>query len=188
MSVQTEDKNAVARRHLDARLNRETPIGSLQRPPRGWVKAIRESLGMTTAHLARRMGIVQPSVVTLEQSKALGRIRLDTVQRAASALDCRIVYALVPNQPLESLMESRRRELAEHQLAAVERSMSLENQSVAGKEVRERYLRAIADRISSKTLWDDQERETMTRIHFRQRMMLRRRLPMTRRLASSLLG
>ena len=188
MSVQTEDKNAVARRHLDARLNRETPIGSLQRPPRGWVKAIRESLGMTTAHLARRMGIVQPSVVTLEQSKALGRIRLDTVQRAASALDCRIVYALVPNQPLESLMESRRRELAEHQLAAVERSMSLENQSVAGKEVRERHLRAIADRISSKTLWDDQERETMTRIHFRQRMMLRRRLPMTRRLASSLLG
>ena len=111
---------------------------------------------MTTAQLARRMGIAQSSVVLLEQSEALGRIRLDTLQRAASALDCRIVYALVPNQPLESLVESRRRELAEHQLAAVERSMSLEDQSVQGAEVRGRHLQVIADRISPKDLWDDQ--------------------------------
>ena len=112
---------------------------------------------MTTAQLARRMGIAQSSVVTLEQSEALGRIRLDTLHRAALALDCHLVYVLVPNQSLEGLVKSRRRELAERQLAAVEQSMSLENQSVTDKEVRERHLRAASERIDSKTLWDDQK-------------------------------
>ena len=153
--MQNENKNAVARRHLDARLNRDASVASLQRPPKGWVKAIREALGMTTAHLAQRMGIAQSSVVTLEQSEALGRIRLDTLQRAASALDCRLVYALVPNQPLETLVQSRRRELAERQLAAVEQSMSLENQSVTDKEARERQLQSASERIDAKTLWND---------------------------------
>ena len=153
--MRNEERNAVARRHLDTRLNPNAPLASVQRPPKGWVKAIREALGMTTAQLARRLGIAQSSVVTLEQSEAVGRIRLDTIQRAASALDCHLVYALVPNQPLEALVQSRKRELAEHQLAAVERSMSLENQSVEDKEVRERHLRAVSDRINTKTFWDD---------------------------------
>jgi len=121
------------------------------------VKAIREALGMTTVQLAQRMGIAQSSIVLLEQSEALGRIKLDTLQRAASALDCRLVYALVPNQPLESLVESRRRELAEKQLAAVEQSMSLENQAVEDKEARERHLRAMSGRVVLRTLWDDLE-------------------------------
>lgn len=153
--MQNEDRNAVARRHLDARLNPTVPVASFQRPPKGWVKAIREALGMTTKQLAGRMGIAQSSVVTLEQSEALGRIQLDTLQRAALALDCRLVYALVPNQPLEALVQSRKRQRAERQLAAVEQSMSLENQSVTDKEARERHLRAASERIDAKTLWDE---------------------------------
>jgi predicted DNA-binding mobile mystery protein A len=105
--------------------------------------------------VARRIGIAQSSVVTLEQSEALGRIRLDTLQRVASALDCRLVYALVPNQPLETLVQSRRRELAEHQMAAVEQSMRLENQSVEDQGVKERHVRAVAERISAKSLWEE---------------------------------
>lgn len=152
--MQNEDRNAAARRHLDVRLNPSAPIASLQRPPKGWVKAIREALGMTTKQLARRMKIAQSSVVTLEQSEAHGRIRLDTLQRAALALDCRLVYALVPNQPLEALVQSRRTELAESQLTAVEQSMRLENQSVTDTETRKRQLQAAAERIILKSLWD----------------------------------
>ncbi len=153
--MQAEERNGIARQHLDARLNETTLLEELQRPPRGWVKAIREALGMTTAQLARRMGVAQPSVTLLEQSEALGRIRLDTLTRAAAALDCRLVYALVPNQPLEALVQSRRRELAERQLALVEQSMRLENQSVEDREARDRHLRAVAERIAARDLWDE---------------------------------
>lgn len=153
--MQNENRNATARRHLDARLNRSVTLASLQRPSKGWVKAIREALGMTTVQLARRLKIAQSSVVALERSEALGHIRLETLERAASALDCRLVYALVPNQPLEDQVNSRRRELTEKQLAAVEHTMALENQSVQDAEARERHLRAISDRVNSKTLWDE---------------------------------
>ena len=80
-------QNTTARRHLDARINRQTPVDGLVRPPRGWIKAIREALGMSTAQLARRMGIRQPGVVVLEQSETLAHIKLEALQRAAAALN-----------------------------------------------------------------------------------------------------
>jgi len=143
----------AARRHLDSRLGDATLLQTLQRPPRGWVKAIREALGMTTGQLAARLGVSQPAVVLLEQSEALGHIRLDTLERAAAALECRVVYALVPNEPLEQQVQSRRRELAEQQLAAVEHSMTLENQSVENQETRERLLQALSEQIDPKSIW-----------------------------------
>ncbi|MBS0312545.1 MAG: helix-turn-helix domain-containing protein, partial [Proteobacteria bacterium] len=61
---------ASARRQLDKRLSQLGNIEALTRPPRGWVKAIREALGMTSAQLAKRMGVSQPRVFTLEQAEA----------------------------------------------------------------------------------------------------------------------
>ncbi len=150
----------TARRHLDSRLS-STAVLSLQRPPQGWIKAVREALGMTTAQLARRLGVSQPAVVLLEQSEALGHMKLETLARAAAALDCRLVYALVPNEPLEQRVQSRRREIAEQQLEAVEHSMALENQSVEGQsaadwETRERLLSALAEQVSSRALWGEE--------------------------------
>ena len=149
------DSTSVARRHLDARVSSSALISTLQRPPRGWIRAIREALGMTTTQLAKRLGVSQPAVVSLERSEALGHVRLDTLQRAAAALDCTLVYTLVPNQPLESLVQSRRREIAEKQLAAVEQSMALENQSVTDRGTQEHLLDELASRIDAQTLWNE---------------------------------
>ena len=150
-----QDSTTVARRHLDARVSRSASVGTLQRPPHGWIKAIREALGMTTTQLAKRLGISQPAVVSLERSEALGHVQLDTLQRAAAALDCTLVYALVPNQPLEDLVQFRRHAIAERQLAAVEQSMALENQSVTDKETQQRLLSELAERIDTQTLWNE---------------------------------
>lgn len=153
------DAQTAARQHLDSRLSKTQAL-NLQRPPQGWVKAIREALGMTTSQLARRLGVSQPAVVLLEQSEALGHVKLETLQRAAAALECRLVYALVPNQPLEHRVEARRREIAARQLAAVEHSMALENQAVESRtiedrETREQLLRALMEQVDLKTLWSE---------------------------------
>jgi transcriptional regulator with XRE-family HTH domain len=55
------------------------------------------------------MGVKQPSVVALEQSEAKGTIELATLRRVAEALDCTLVYALVPNRPLEQTVRDRAR-------------------------------------------------------------------------------
>jgi predicted DNA-binding mobile mystery protein A len=149
------ERNAVARRHLDARVNKQTPVEKLARPPRGWIKAIREALGMSTAQLARRMEISQPGVVMLEQSEALGTIKLETLQRVAEAMNCQLVYALVPNEPLETMIRERARQIARQHLGSVEHSMRLENQGVEDRAAREQQLDAMASQIDARNLWDE---------------------------------
>ena len=149
------ERNVVARRHLDARVNKQTPVERLTRPPRGWIKALREALGMSTAQLARRMKISQPGVVMLEQSEALGTIKLETLQRAAAAMNCQLVYALVPNKPLEAMVQERARLIARQHLGTVEHSMRLENQGVEDRAAREQHLDAVAGQIGARNLWDE---------------------------------
>ena len=90
---------AQARTRLDERFKAMGPSVRQSKPVRGWIKAIREALGMTAEQLAKRLGVKQPSVVALEQSEAKGTIELATLRRVAEALDCTLVYALVPNKP-----------------------------------------------------------------------------------------
>jgi predicted DNA-binding mobile mystery protein A len=129
---------AHSRSRLDERLKELTPVARYAPPLRGWIKAIRESLGMSTAQMANRLGIKQPSVVAIEQSEVKGRIELATLRRAAEALDCTLVYALVPNRPLEAMVRDQARAFARRRFGAVERSILLEDRKVTAKEAEAR--------------------------------------------------
>src|SRR6516164_7196556 len=101
--------SARGRSQLDRRFREIGPPSRFQAPVRGWIKAVREALGMSSAQLAKRLGVRQPSVVALEQSEAKGTIELATLRRVAEALDCALVYALVPKKPLEAVVRERAR-------------------------------------------------------------------------------
>src|SRR5271156_4417735 len=124
-----------SRQNLEARFTDMRPLTRYAPPVRGWIKAIREALGMSTAQLAKRLGIKQPSLVDLEQSEAKGTIELATLRRVAEALDCTLVYALVPKKPLEDIVRDRARAFARRRLEPIEHSMLLENQTVAAKDI-----------------------------------------------------
>jgi predicted DNA-binding mobile mystery protein A len=118
---------------------------------------VREALGMTTAQLARRLEISQPSAVGLENSEASKAITLKTLERAASALDCTLVYALVPRKPLEDLVQERARKAALKRLRTISHSMALENQRVLEADERaqlERLAQSLLDGPGS-ALWDE---------------------------------
>jgi predicted DNA-binding mobile mystery protein A len=121
---------AESRARLDERLEDFRPVERYRPPARGWIKAIREALGMSTAQLANRMGIRQPSVVDLERSEEKGSIELATLRRVAAALDCSLIYALVPNKPLEATIRERARALLRRRRRPVEHTMLLEDQQV----------------------------------------------------------
>lgn len=153
--MRPQDREA-ARRQLDKRLG--TLYGeALARPPRGWVKAIREALGMTSAQLAKRLGVSQPRVVAIEQAEAKGTITLDSLERVAHALDCRLVYALVPREPLDALVEERAAQLANKRLDSTRHTMALEAQALDTPDVDEQRKRLIWKLIeqSGSELWDD---------------------------------
>ena len=144
---------AQSRLHLDERFKQLGRITWYNAPVRGWIKAIREALGMTTAQLAKRLGVKQPSVVAIEQSEVKGAIELATLRRVAEALDCTLVYALVPNKPLEAAVRDRARLFAIRRRGPVEHSMLLEDQKVKGKDLEER-LDEILRETNPRLFWD----------------------------------
>jgi predicted DNA-binding mobile mystery protein A len=144
---------AQSRSQLDRRFSEIGPLSRFAVPVRGWIKAIREGLGMSSEQLARRLGVKQPSVVALEQSEAKGTIALATLRRVAEALDCTLVYALVPNQPLETIVRDRARILLRRRRAPVEHSMLLEDQAVSAKDSEARLDEFIRETNPSR-MWD----------------------------------
>ncbi len=148
---------ASARKFLDKRLTNLRNSDALPRPPHGWVKAIREALGMTTAQLAKRLGITQPSVVGLEKAEASKAITLETLERAARALDCTLVYALVPRNPLETTVHERASEKARARLRTISHSMTLEDQRVREEDEHEQLERLVKKLLEGpgSALWDE---------------------------------
>ncbi len=148
-------KDAI--RHLDARFADLRPLGAINRPPKGWIRAIRDALGMTTAQLAKRLGVSQPRVVELEQSEVSGSVTLHTLQRAAEGLGCRVVYALIPEKPLAETVRALAETVAQKQLASVQQTMRLENQSVNDKAASDRLRDQLIEKLLSRParLWDD---------------------------------
>jgi predicted DNA-binding mobile mystery protein A len=147
----------TARRNIDKRLIVLANFDALARPPRGWVRAIRQALGMTTAQLAQRLNIAQPSVVGLEKAEASKAITIETLERAARALDCTLVYALVPRKPLETLVQERAHEMARERLRTVSHSMALEDQRVREDDQRTQFERLAQKLIDGpgSALWDE---------------------------------
>jgi len=144
---------AQSRASLDKRLKEFGAVRQYAAPVRGWIKAVRAALGMTTAQLAKRLGVKQPSVVAIEQSEAKGTIELTTLRRVAEALDCTLVYALVPNKPLETMVRDRARLFARRRRGPVEHSMLLEDQAVTAKDV-EKSLDEIVRETNPRLFWD----------------------------------
>jgi predicted DNA-binding mobile mystery protein A len=69
-------------------------------PPEGWVRHLRDALGMNTRQLAARLGTSRQAVLGLEARERRGAITLDTLARAAEALECELRYVLIPRGSL----------------------------------------------------------------------------------------
>jgi len=102
------------------------------RPKSGWVRAVRESLGMSAAAFARRLGISHAGVRKLEASEVSDAITLASLRKLAQALDCELQYALVPRTRLSQQVLERAHVVANEQLQPIAHSMALEDQAVEG--------------------------------------------------------
>jgi predicted DNA-binding mobile mystery protein A len=101
------------------------------RPPKGWIRAIRQALGISAGELARRLGTSRQLPLQMEKGEAEDRITLKSLRAAANALDCDLIYALVPRaDSMQELIENRARSEAKKRVLVIEHSMALENQAV----------------------------------------------------------
>jgi predicted DNA-binding mobile mystery protein A len=144
----------IIRKMLDARLSHFGPETRFEPPPRGWIKAIRQALGMSGVQLAARLGVRPQTVDALEKSEKNGKIQLETLRRAAEALDCRLVYALVPRTSLEDSINTRARKIASEDLARAAHTMKLEAQETHPADAEQQLQDYIWSHITERDIWD----------------------------------
>ncbi|MBC7577239.1 MAG: mobile mystery protein A [Tardiphaga sp.] len=149
---------SLARKSLDSRLvpgDQPRPELRYKSPPKGWIRAIRDAFGMSSEQLARRVSLRSQSIDDWEKSEASGSISLNTLRRAADALDCTLVYALVPRTSLEHAVNSRARRIATRELGRVAHTMKLEDQTTADSDPDEQIAEYIRANIKDRDIWNE---------------------------------
>lgn len=146
---------SLARKQLDARFQKMRMPDLFVRPSHGWIRAIRDSLGMSTAQMAARLGVSQPRITALEQGEVKGTVTLESLEKAAEALDCTLVYVLLPRQPLQTMVEAQAKKIAEARLKSVGHTMNLEAQGVAPEDAKIQLQELTKDLVrQARRLWN----------------------------------
>lgn len=132
-------------------------LPKLRSAPRGgWIAATRDALGMSRAELARRLGVQPSSVVKLENSEQAGTVQIDTLRRAAAAMDCEVVLLVVPRQPLQASVDQQRLKLYNVMFNQTATHMKLEDQAVS-EELHRHLLQQAEAAIPDTALWRQRE-------------------------------
>ena len=146
-------------RQLTERLRPWEQVRDLPPPKGGWIAAIREGLGMGPGQLAKRMGVDPAAITRLETREVAGKITMESLRRAAEAMDSKLVYAIVPNESLHATLQAQARSVARARMGRVGHTMSLEAQDVGHDEAAHQEA-DLARRLLSewpRSLWDDPE-------------------------------
>jgi predicted DNA-binding mobile mystery protein A len=147
------------RDQLDKTFAQLTNLKTLQAPVKGWLRSIREALGMSGKQLGKRLEVSQPRVVQLEKDELSGALTLKTMRQAAEAMDCVFVYAVVPRTSLEETMHRQARKVATERLSRTSHTMLLEDQMVSNDEQKKMFEDKVEDLIRNipNDFWSDKE-------------------------------
>jgi transcriptional regulator with XRE-family HTH domain len=95
MSATTEaaEKAAIARMMKGLNEARKVP-----RPGRGWLQLFRKSMQLSAGEVARRMKVSRHQPLQFEKAEVRDSITLRSLRSMAEAMDCDLVYGLIPKQ------------------------------------------------------------------------------------------
>ncbi len=149
-------KKKIIREQIDGSLSGFAFLKKLRTPPLGWIRSIREGLGMSGRQLARRLNTSKQSVARLEQDEVVGSITIKTLRKVAESLDCVLVYSLIPRTSLEDTVRKRAEEVARERLKIVDQTMVLEKQKIKDKNLKNLFSEDVEGIMNDmpRDLWD----------------------------------
>jgi len=146
----------LMRTQLDDTLKQFHSLLKTTRPAKGWIRALRDALGMSARQLGQRMGVTQQRITRIEKEELTGGLTLNTLQRIADATNTTLVYGFVPKKSLESIVKNQAFSSVLKHTNRVKHSMSLEGQTPSDKKYKqllELEAEALINRYPSK-IWD----------------------------------
>ncbi|OGX27359.1 MAG: hypothetical protein A2787_07670 [Omnitrophica WOR_2 bacterium RIFCSPHIGHO2_01_FULL_48_9] len=147
----------VIREQLDKRLAFLKDFASSGMPQQGWIKAIREALGLSASQLGIKTGIDQSRISRLENAEKTGDLKLSSLQKIAKGLNMKFVYGFVPEDTLEAMVREQAKRIALKRLKTLDNTMRLEKQALSNEEQK----KALGDMIEKiaidnlKDFWDE---------------------------------
>ena len=148
----------LAREQLDETLKKLLPLKTVVPPRKGWIRAIRDALGMTGEQLAKRLHSNKQRISRIEQDEKFGKVTLKTLKNVAEALDCEFIYGFVPKESLEQAVRNQAKVIAKKRMSRSNQMMRLEKQELSNTE-KEKAMESLIGDITStmpKLLWDEQ--------------------------------
>jgi len=101
------------------------------------------------------MHVGQQRVQQMELGEAKGSITVNTLARAAEALDCELIIALVPRVPLETRVQQRRLQLAKDWIKSrTLHTMSLEGQDIGYADLPQAAIQEVEQMFPDERLWE----------------------------------
>lgn len=111
----------------------------------GWIEFLRRALGMSLRDIARHTGLSLATIAKMEKREQEGAITIASLRKIAEAVDCDVIYALVPRRPVEEILRDRARAKARSLIQAADVHMSLEDQQVSRSL--ERRIEELAEQL-----------------------------------------
>jgi hypothetical protein len=105
--VGTERK--LLRKKLDKEMRFYRLAGREKNPTSGLLRAVRQALKIPIKELMERMRVGDTAVFALEEREEMGSITLRSLGRMAEAMECKVVYGIIPanGKTLEAVEEER---------------------------------------------------------------------------------
>lgn len=146
-------------RQLQIQENLESymPLLAKSAPRNGWIRLIRSALGIQTSILAKKLNCSAANVSLLEKSEKAKTISLNKLDEIAQALNCKLVYSIIPMEPIDQMLVKQANKIAKKQIRAINHSMALEQQGLNDKQVKlqEKLLAEELLQGNLKKLWVD---------------------------------
>lgn len=151
------NKKRLIREQLEVSLQRFNSLRGVAPPPKGWIRAIRNALGMTARQLAGRLGVAQQAVARIERDELAGSVTIKTMQRIAKELDCVFVCGFVPCSSLEATIRKQAQQLAAKRLGRASQHMGLEGQALSKEENQKVASEMVEELVGAvpSALWDE---------------------------------
>jgi predicted DNA-binding mobile mystery protein A len=116
-------------------VDKAASCATLQIPPEGWLRTVRNALGISGAHLSKRMGVTRARVAQAEHAELTGGVTLKSMQTLAEAMGCKFVYAIVPPGRIEDIVMAQARKKAMAIVGTASKHMALESQTLPNDKI-----------------------------------------------------
>jgi predicted DNA-binding mobile mystery protein A len=131
---------------FEAKLQKFSSLRLISNPEKGWIKAIREALSMSTRDLGKKVNLSQSRISRLENAEIDGDLKISSLKKMAERLNMTFVYAFVPNEPMEKIVRDQAMKIALKRFEKLNHTMRLEDQEITANE-KSKALEDLVEKI-----------------------------------------